>query len=418
MFFPAALSKGRSWLTTQRVFVYALALAAITNAIVIGLYIHVPSFVERPGADFVQFYSAALLSRNAADKIYDVEAQKQTQKRFSAAARKGVYWPYLHAPFFTVLLIPLSFLSYVGAYWVWSAFTVILCCSSIAIISCLDPTRRPPLRLAVAVAYAQPVLYWLVATGQTTAIALVLWTVALVLMRERRVFWGAFVLGFLSYRAQYLIIVLPLLFIRRLWLGILGIGASCLLLFALGVLVFSVDAYWEYINAVLSQSHRIVTLQQPLAHYVTLYGFFGLLFPHWAAVGFTIASALPLIYWLLKMWRNVPSTQSPAFDLQWAFLMTATLLLMHHGFVYDLLLLAVPILLLYPYRSLLPAYYKLVLIVVYFIPYIFLMFPEKLPINPIQPILYWLCFEIYRVYTLVQPEAANVKMFSAPRLDA
>jgi hypothetical protein len=76
MFFPAALSKGRSWLTTQRVFVYALALAAITNAIVIALYIHVPSFVERPGGDFVQFYSAALLSRDAPDKIYDVETQK------------------------------------------------------------------------------------------------------------------------------------------------------------------------------------------------------------------------------------------------------------------------------------------------------------------------------------------------------
>lgn len=97
-----------TWLTAKRIFIYALALAVITNIVAIGLYIHVPSFAETPGADFVQFYSASILSGTRPDKLYDSEAQKQIQKQFSPGARRGVYWPYLHAPFFTFLLIALS----------------------------------------------------------------------------------------------------------------------------------------------------------------------------------------------------------------------------------------------------------------------------------------------------------------------
>ena len=84
------------------------------------------------------------------------------------------------------------------------------------------------------------------------------------------------------------------------------------------------------------------------------------------------------------------------------------MLLMHHGFVYDLLLLGLAILLLYPYRLLLPPYYKIVLVVLYFIPYILLIFPDKIPFNPIQPMLYWMCFEIYRLYTIVQSPNAKL----------
>jgi hypothetical protein len=103
---------------------------------------------------------------------------------------------------------------------------------------------------------------------------------------------------------------------------------------------------------------------------------------------------------LWRMWRQVVPLQSHAFDLQWAMLTTATLLLMHHGFVYDLLLLTAPILLLYPYSEELSPYYKTSLLLLYFIPYVLLIFPGRLPFNPIQPMLMLLCLEIYRVYTI------------------
>ena len=87
-------------MSAKRVFVYALVLALLTHVVILALYIHVPRFVESPGTDFVQFYGAALLSGVHPDKIYDRQSQMEIQRQFSAGARNGIHWPYLHAPFF------------------------------------------------------------------------------------------------------------------------------------------------------------------------------------------------------------------------------------------------------------------------------------------------------------------------------
>src|SRR5688572_8466568 len=192
----------------------------MTNIVFVGLYIRVPSFAETPGADFVAFYSAAILSRTNPDKVYNTEAQTEVQKQFSPGALQGVYWAYLYPPFFTILLLPLSSLSYVEAYWVWTVITVVLCCLSVVIMIRLDVPRQPPLRLGLAVAYASPVLYWLISTGQTTAIALFLWTLAFVAIKRDQLYWSGFILGFLAYRPQYLTVLLPLLFLKKMWAGI------------------------------------------------------------------------------------------------------------------------------------------------------------------------------------------------------
>ncbi len=397
-----------AWMTPKRCFVYAVVLAVLTHMVGVGLYLYVPSFRETPGADFVQFYSAALLTRANPEKLYDPEAQKQIQEHFSPGARRGIFWPYLHAPFFTILLMPLRDFSYVGAYWIWTGFTVFLSCLSVAMMIRFDPHRRPPLTSGLAVMYAAPVLYWLISTGQTAAVALFVWTLAFILIKQGRLFWSGFVLGFLSYRAQYLVVVLPLLAVRRMWAGLFGAAASGFLLVLVGGLIFSFESYGAYVQAVAEQSRRIVTLAQPLSHYVTLFGFFRELLPHFWAVATTAVAALLVIYWLWRLWRDFLPPDSGAFDLQWSMLMVATILLMHHGFVYDLILLALPILLLYPYGTELSPYCKLFLLLLYFVPYLMLIFAGELPFNPIQPILMFLCFEIFRIYRKQQGPAMAV----------
>jgi hypothetical protein len=387
-----------AWLTAKRIVVYALAIAVVTNIAAVALYIHVPAFAETPGADFVQFYSAAILARTQPDKLYDSDAQKEIQKRFSLAARRGVYWPYLHAPFFTFLLMPLGRVSYVTAYWAWTAFTGLLVCLSMIMLTLLDPARRPSLKLSLAIVSAAPVLYWLILTGQTTAVALFVWAVAFVLIKQDRLFWSGFVLGLLSYRVQYLTVLLPLIVIRRMWSAVFGFGVSVLLLVTAGGLMFSFDSYRAYSQAVAEQAQRIVSLTQPLSHYVTLFGFFRALLPNDWAIAATMLTSLLVIYWLWRLWRNVVSPRSDVFDLQWAMLMIATLLLMHHGFVYDLILLTLPLLLLFPWLSEISPYYKIYLVLLYFIPYVLLIFPQ-LPFDPIQPLLMALCFEVYRVHS-------------------
>ncbi len=288
-----SLDKTLALLSAKRVFVYASVLALLTHMIILALYIHVPSFRESPGADFVQFYGAALISGAQPDKIYDTQSQIEIQRQFSAGARNGVHWPYLHAPFFTVLLIPLRWFSYVGAFWLWTLFTLTLYLVSVVLLIRSAPMRRPPLKLSLAVGGAAPVLYWLILTGQTSAIALFIWTMAFLFMQRGQFYWSGFILGFLTYRAQYLTVILPLLFLRRMWSGIFGFSTSFLSLIVLGGLMFSFDSYWQYIEAVGQQSGRIENLTQPLSHYVTVYGFFRqLLPPLWTLCGAALASSI------------------------------------------------------------------------------------------------------------------------------
>jgi hypothetical protein len=404
------VNKAIAMLSPKRVFIYASVLALLTHIIILALYIHVPRFRESPGEDFVQFYGAAILSGEQPDKIYDTRSQMDIQTQFSAGARNGIYWPYLHAPFFTVLLMPLCWFSYVGAFWLWTLFTITLYFVSVVLLIRSAPViRRPPLAASLAVAGAAPVLYWLILTGQTTAIALCIWTMAYLFMKQGRFYWSGFVLGFLSYRAQYLTIIIPLLALRRMWWGMFGFSSSFLSLIVLGGLMFSFDSYWQYIEAVRQQSGRIENLTQPLSHYVTVYGFFRqLLPPVWALCGAGLASSI-LIYWLWKVWRGVVNFQSGMLDLQYASLLTTTLLLMYHGFTYDLLLLTIPAVLLYQYRSLLSPYYLFVLLFLYFAPYMLLIFRGQFLINPIQPVLMFLCFEIYLVSKKVAAEGGRLK---------
>ena len=382
--------KINSFFNARRVRFYGTALALITVLLGVAVYIHVPRFAISPGADFVQFYAASILGRDDPGNIYDRAVQQEIQRRFSPGAEKGTYWPYLHAPFFTLILLPLSSLSYAEAFWVWTGSTALLYLGSVVLIS---RKAHAPLGLSLALASGAPVFYWLMITGQTTAMALFLWAIGFALMKRRQLFAAMLVLGLLSYRAQYLAVIVPLLIVRRAWLGLVGIVASIVILLLLGGFVFSFSSYSQYLNAALMQSQRMVTQDQPLIHYITLYGFFRPLLPNDAAIACTIIAALPLAYWLFKVWQL---DQTSEIDLQWSLAICSTLLLMHHGFVYDLLLLTVPVLLLYPYRNVLPAYYKLVLITLYFVPYIFLLAGDVMPINPIQPILYWLCFEFYQ----------------------
>ena len=141
-------------MSPKRVFIYASVLALLTHIIILALYIHVPRFRESPGEDFVQFYGAAILSGEQPDKIYDTQSQMDIQKQFSAGARNGIHWPYLHAPFFTVLLMPLSWFSYVGAFWLWTLFTTTLYFVSVVLLIRSAPLRRPPLAASLAVAGA------------------------------------------------------------------------------------------------------------------------------------------------------------------------------------------------------------------------------------------------------------------------
>jgi hypothetical protein len=78
---------------------------------------------------------------------------------------------------------------------------------------------------------------------------------------------------------------------------------------------------------------------------------------------------------------------------------------MGHSLVYDLLLVSIAGLLCYKQREHLAPDYKLPLAVLYLTPWFLFMFAGPYGLNPVQPLLGWLCFEICRAARKVPPIA-------------
>src|SRR5579862_928286 len=78
--------------------------------------------------DFTVFYSAAKIIRaGQGANLYDPLTQQAVQEQFSSDPdlRRGPL-PYLHPPFEALLLVPLTFLPYPDAFWVWNLVNLAL----------------------------------------------------------------------------------------------------------------------------------------------------------------------------------------------------------------------------------------------------------------------------------------------------
>jgi len=80
------------------------------------------------GPDFFSFYSGAkLFVLKGGAAVYDLALQKQYELQvIPHAPDRFVVLPYFHPPYYTLLIAPLAFLDYRGAYYAMAAFNVVL----------------------------------------------------------------------------------------------------------------------------------------------------------------------------------------------------------------------------------------------------------------------------------------------------
>lgn len=391
----SALNKISALLTPKRVLLYALALTIVTWFFFFMIHIRARAFGVTPGADFIAFYTAAQIAGTTPEKLYDVPTQQSIQQQIRPDLPPTRHWHYLYPPFFAIPLLALAPLTYLQAYWAWTTASLILYALSILILVSLLPAAAEAGSIFVIAASA-PALIWCLLTGQTTALSLFLWILAFYWIKRGKPFFSGFTLGLLSYRFQYLILLAPILLLKKFWMPILGLAISSSALIVTGGWVLSVRSYADYFETVLVMSERIGEKLQPLPKYISIYAFFRPLLPNSVTISLTMLVMAILVYWLAQMWRGSLRPGKPTFDLQFSMTLTMTLLLTHQGLIYDLLLLTVPALIIYENRSWFPPYYKLLLLLLYFAPYYAPIIAEKTGVNPTQPLLIWLTYEIYR----------------------
>src|SRR4051794_26663684 len=125
----------RSSPVRKRLWQSGLALALFMTTLAIGnFFIPAEKAVSRKSAghDFLAFYTAGTFVREGRlDELYDLPSVRAFEREI--IAREGMelaaddFGPYWNPPFFAWLFVPLSAMSYGGAWLAWFAINLICC---------------------------------------------------------------------------------------------------------------------------------------------------------------------------------------------------------------------------------------------------------------------------------------------------
>jgi len=296
--------------------------------------------------DFSEFYAAGQMVRQGLGaQLYDLRAQAEFQLQSAA-----VHAFYLRPPFEALLFVPFTFLSYRAAYaaWVIVSVAMLTCVARImrkntnVLAAMLQYTHGIPvdlgLLLVVMLTFAPTMNCILI--GQDSVLLLLVYALTfLALRRGRELAAGAWLAcGLFKFH-----LVLPFVVIfalrRRWWflLGFLGVG---LLLIGISMLVSGPGVIVAYPKMFLdSQARSLMGFQPEYAANIRglVYLTAGGRIPG-AMSGGIVAAISAVLLWITA-WR----WNDKEFELCFSAAVVATLLTGFHAFVYDLILLLLPV---------------------------------------------------------------------------
>lgn len=396
------------FLTVRRIFLYGFALSSIGWLLIALLQIELHQSGQIPGGDFIGIYSGFKAAKYYPAKLYDLNTLHVSQDQIAISPLREGHWEYGYPPFFTAIFLPLANLSYVQAYWSWMILTFLLYFFSLAIFLFLSRPQKIKTAATLTTAAASPAFLWIALSGQTTAIGFFVSMLALVFIRLRMLFCAGFALGFLSYRPQFLIVVLPLLILKRCWPMISGFVASTLVLIVIGGWFFSFSAYWAYFGMLQIFAESLTQGTYPVFKFISFYGWFRSFVPHPAATGLTALLSLLLAFWLYRCWKGTVRPEGAVFNLQCALIVSVTLLVMQYGLIYDLLLLTISALLVYERPTFFPPYGKILFALLYFAPLYSEITAIRIGVSVTPLLIFWLCYEIYQCCLRMKPSELDL----------
>jgi len=304
---------------------------------------------EVKGADFIEFYAAGkLVATGRVAELYDLEAQRRVEH----AVTSPQDWPGLHAflnpPFFALPFVPLAHLPYGWAFALWSGLGIVLLGASAWLVARTEAAWEGRWRATMPWLLAFVPVFAAVSYGQNSLLSLWLLTLTFAALRRGRDLGAGLVLGCLLYKPQLVFVLAIALLVERRWRVLAGIAltGSCLVAASLAM---SVPATRSYVDLVRHFPTMLTHPGFPTWNMHSLYSFFFLLLPGRA----TLAQALAVAAAALTLWamRAVQPAYAPDTLARWyAAALWATVLVSPHVFLYDLSVLALAGLLLWPER--------------------------------------------------------------------
>jgi hypothetical protein len=337
----ADLSTSAKWLTAKRLRIHGLILGLCIWS-VYAWNVATPGLLDRAGnlkgTDFLHFYtlgSLALAHRGA--DLYNMDAQSQlSTQRVPAAA--GIRYLPLYPPQASIFFAPLARLSYPCALILWLTLSALIygvCCYAVW-RAC--PNLRNHKLTIVILALAFPAFWHLIAWGQTSALALVCFTLVFLALRFQREFLAGLALGCLVFKPQLALAAAIVFVVTLNWKVFAAAVLSAATQLAAASRYYGWGPLRDWMHTLLNLPSLLPQLEPRIYQTHSLRTFWTMLIP-WPAVSVALYLFTALLISVLTVasWR---SRLSLSLSLRYSALLLATVLLAPHLTVYDLVILA------------------------------------------------------------------------------
>jgi hypothetical protein len=328
-----------SWLTARRLRAHGLILALCLWSVYLW-NMSTPGLRDRvgnlKGTDFLHFYTlgSLALARDGAN-LYDLRPQSQiAAARVPAAV--GIYYLPLYPPQVAILFAPLARLPYAAALSLWIAITALIylaCCYAIWRVC---PQLRAQETTVLILALAYPAFWHLIAWGQTSALALVCFSLAFFAFRAKLEFLAGLALGCLIFKPQLALAAAMVFLFTLRWRVIGGAVLSASAQMMVGWFYWGAEPLLKWIEILVNARKQLAWLEPRPYQTHCLRTFWTMLVP-WPAAALTlyIGSGIVVSVFVVVCWRSRLSL-----SVRFSALLFASVLLAPHLTVYDLVILA------------------------------------------------------------------------------
>ena len=335
----------RSWLTRRRLRAHGCILALGLWSIYVW-NMSTPGLLDRAGnvkgTDFLHLYTlgSVALEHRGAD-LYNLNAQAALAAQRVPAAARVRYIP-LYPPQVSIFFAPMARFPYSVVLVVWLAVSALLyaLCTHFVWRACSSLQQEQIAFVSLAVAF--PGFFHLVLWGQSSAIALVCFTLAYFALREEKEFLAGLALGSLMFKPQLGLAAGVVFVAARRWKVVLGAGLSATAQVLAAWAYYGWGPLRDWMRTVFAVFDSLSRLEPKLYQTHSLRTFWNLLLipPHISLALYVISASMVLIATVM-VWRS----QLPL-PVRYSGLLLSTVLVSPHLIVYDFVILAPAFLLL------------------------------------------------------------------------
>jgi alpha-1,2-mannosyltransferase len=328
-----------SWLTAKRLRAHGCILALSLWSVYVW-NISTPGLLDRAGnlkgTDFLHVYtlgSVALEHRGSA--LYDMNSQAELAgQRVPAAA--GIRYIPLYPPQASIFFAPMARLPYSRMLGIWLALSALLYASCTYLVwrTCPSLQRERVAFLILSVAF--PGFFHVILWGQTSAIALVCFTLAYFALRRQKEFLAGLALGSLMLKPQLGGAAGVVFLATRNWRIIVGGAISATAQVLVAWAYYGWGPLRDWVGTVVGVFDSLSVLEPKLYQTHSLRTFWNLLLiPPRVSLTLYVVSASLVLFAAVVVWRS-----ALPLPVRYASLLLATVLVSPHLIVYDMVILA------------------------------------------------------------------------------